>query len=79
VKQLPRNLKGDEGLAGAGGQRQQNALPFFRNGLHHALNGDVLIIAPRMRAALVLERHGGKAVAPQFGKLTGLVGGVSGP
>ena len=27
VKQLPRNLKGDERLARAGGERQQDALP----------------------------------------------------
>ena len=38
---------------------------FARDGLHHALNGDVLIVAAGMRTALVLERHGGETVAPR--------------
>ena len=32
--------------------------------LHDALDGDVLVVARRVRAALVLEGHGGEAVAP---------------
>ena len=35
-----------------------------RDGLQHPLDGDVLVVAARMRAALVLEGHGGEAVAP---------------
>ena len=34
------------------------------DGLQHPLDGDVLVVAARVRAALVLERHGGEAVAP---------------
>ena len=48
VKQLPRNLKGDECLARAGGQSKQDALPVICNGLHHALDSDVLVIPARM-------------------------------
>ena len=58
-------------LAAALMQREQDALPVLRDGLHHALDGDVLVIPARMRAALVLVGHGGEAVAPPFGKLTG--------
>ena len=45
VKELPRDLKGDEGLAGAGGEREQDALLVGGDGLQHALDGDVLIVA----------------------------------
>ena len=65
VKEFPRDLERDEGFAGAGGKREQDALPVLRDGLHHALDGDVLIIAAGMRTALVLKRHGGEAVAPR--------------
>ena len=34
------------------------------DGLQHALDGDVLVVARLEVAALVLERHGGEAVAP---------------
>ena len=64
VEQLPGDLKGDEGLAGAGGQREQDALLLGGDGLQHALDGDVLVVAALEIAALVLERHGGEAVAP---------------
>ena len=38
--------------------------------LQHALDGDVLVVAALEVAALVLERHGGEAVAPgvRFGE-----------
>ena len=65
VEEFPGDLKGDERLARAGGQREQDALLVGGDGLHHPLDGDVLIIAAWMRAALVLERHGGEAVAPR--------------
>ena len=43
---------------------------FSGDGLHHPLDGDVLVVAAGVRAALVLERHGGEAVAPgvRFGE-----------
>ena len=34
------------------------------DGLQHALDGDVLVVAALEVAALVLEGHGGEAVAP---------------
>ena len=64
VEELPGDLEGDEGLAGAGGQREQDALLAGGDRLHDALDGDVLVVAARVRAALVLEGHGGEAVAP---------------
>ena len=64
VEQLPRDLKGDERLARAGGEREQDALLSGGDGLQHPLDGDVLIVAALEVAALVLERHGGEAVAP---------------
>ena len=45
MEQFPRNLKGDEGLARTGGEREQDTLSFFRDGLHHPLDGDVLVVA----------------------------------
>jgi len=44
--------------------RVRDALPVVRDGLHHALYGDVLVVAAGVRAAFVLERHGGEVVAP---------------
>ena len=67
VEQLPGDLKGDERLAGAGGERQKNALLVGRDGFHCPLDGDVLKVAAGMGAALVLEGHGGEAVAPRDG------------
>lgn len=64
LKELPCDLKGDEGLAGAGRQRQQDALLPARDGFEYAVDGDVLIVARRPRAALVFQRHGGEAVTP---------------
>ena len=37
---------------------------FVGDGLQHPLDGDVLVVAALEVAALVLERHGGEAVAP---------------
>ena len=38
---------------------------FGGDGLQHPLDGDVLVVASLEGAALVLERHGGEAVAPR--------------
>ena len=64
LKQLPRQLKGDEGLARAGGQSQQDAVAPVGNGVQRASDRHVLVIAALPGAALVLERHGRKTVAP---------------
>ena len=37
-EKLPRDLEGDERLARAGGQRQQDAVPAVCDRLHHALD-----------------------------------------
>jgi hypothetical protein len=57
-------LEGDEGLAGAGGEGQQNALPAVGDGFEGVLDGIVLVVARLPRPALVLEGDGGEAVAP---------------
>ena len=67
MKELPGDLKGDEGLARAGGEGKQNAFVAGGDRRHHPLDGDVLVVAAGMRAALVLEGHGGEAVAPGVG------------
>src|SRR5207248_3313519 len=67
MEQLPADLKRDEGLAGAGGERQQDALAVLRDGLHHSLDRDVLVVAAGVGAPLVLERYGCEAVPPGVG------------
>ena len=64
MKQFPCDLERDERLARAGGQCEENAHDAGGDGLHHLLDGDVLVVAAGMRTAFVLERHGGEAVAP---------------
>ena len=64
LKQLPRELKRDEGLAGAGGEREQDPLAAVGDRLQHPLDGEVLVVAPLEVAAPIFERHGGEAVAP---------------
>ena len=66
LEQLPGNLEGDEGFAGPCGEGQQDAGLTSRHGLQDALDGDVLVVAARMGATLVLERHGGETVAPSI-------------
>ena len=41
VEQLPDDLEGDEGLAGAGGQRQQDAGLVNGDGGHHPIDSNV--------------------------------------
>ena len=64
MKQFPRNLKGDKCLAGAGGEREQDAVLAFRDGLQSSLYRDVLVVAPWVRAALILVGHSCEAIAP---------------
>jgi hypothetical protein len=65
VKQFPGNLKGDKGLAGAGGEGQQDARFPGGDPLQYPVDRDILVIARLEKAAPVLERHRGKAVAPR--------------
>ena len=52
-KQLPEDLEGDRGFAGAGGQREQDAVLAGDDGLQHPLHGDLLVEADLPAAALV--------------------------
>jgi len=63
-KQLPRDLEGDEGLTGPGGERQQDAGAPIGDRRQHPLAGEVLIIAALKVATAILEGHGGETVAP---------------
>ena len=64
LKQLPRDLEGDGGLARPRGKCQQDApvAPSYR--LKRRRNGLVLIIAGLPFAAVGLELHGSEGVAP---------------
>jgi len=79
VEKLPRDLEGDEGLACARRQRQQNTILLGGDRLQDPFDRDVLIVASRMRAALVFGRHHREAIPPPFGMLTGRVLLGSGP
>src|SRR5205807_7892654 len=63
LKQGPCDLEGDRGLAGAGGERQQDALASRGDGLKRVLDGVMLVVA-RIPFAAGFERNGGEAVAP---------------
>ena len=63
MEELPGELEGDEGFAGAGGEREQDALVAGGNAFEYALDGDALVVA-RGIAAIIGERRGGEAVAP---------------
>ena len=79
MKQFPGDLEGDERLARAGGEGEQDAPLRRGDGLQNPFHGNVLVVSAEVRSALILKRNGGEPVAPQFGKLTGLVSRVSGP
>ena len=71
VEQLPRNLECDVRLARAGRERQQDAIAALGDCAKRFLDRVDLIIVRRLGAALVLERHGGEAVAPERGARLG--------
>ncbi|MNV62502.1 hypothetical protein D3C71_1550500 [compost metagenome] len=64
MKQLPGQLEGDKGLAGAGRQGQQNAILPVADGLQYPLDGGILIVTPLPVAALVFKGHGGEVIPP---------------
>ena len=45
--ELPGDLEGDKGLAGAGGHREQHALVALEDGPHRPVDGDLLVVAGR--------------------------------
>lgn len=45
MEELPCNLEGDSGLAGAGGESEQDALALVRDRFKIALNCGVLVVA----------------------------------
>lgn len=64
MKQLPGQLKGNEGFARAGRQRQQDAFAVVGDGFEHALDGDVLIIASLKIPAAIFKRNRREPIAP---------------
>ena len=64
VEELPGNLKGDERLARARRQREQDAILLGGDGLQRPFNCQVLIIACLEKSAPVLKRDLGEAVPP---------------
>ncbi|HLS81163.1 MAG TPA: hypothetical protein VK025_07155 [Steroidobacter sp.] len=64
MKQFPRDLKSDEGLARASCERQQDPIATVRDRFEHTHDCGVLIVAPLEEAALVLKRHSGEPIAP---------------
>src|SRR5690348_13345314 len=55
VEQVPGDLERDEGLARAGGEGEEDAIFVAGDRLHHAVDGDILVIASLEISALVLE------------------------
>ena len=45
VPELPADLEGDDGLAGAGGHGEQDAPLALQDGLDGAVDGDLLVVA----------------------------------
>ena len=71
LEQLPRDLKGDEGLAGAGGQRQQDAVLSVGDRFQHPIDGDFLIVADLANSRPCLRRawrRSGRARRSGLGK-----------
>ena len=72
LEQRPGDLKRDCGLAGAGGERQQDALRALGDRLQRVLDGVVLIVAGLPGAAALVERDRSEAVAPFVRRLEDL-------
>ena len=64
MKELPGDLKGDEGFAGPGGQSEKDALLFFGDGFHGVVDGDLLVIAHVFGAADIFKGDAVEFVAP---------------
>src|SRR5690606_2910397 len=72
MEELPSDLEGDGGFAGAGGKGEQDAVLSAGDAVQRALDGDVLVVARLPCAALVLEGNRSEAVGP-----TGLTTGIA--
>jgi hypothetical protein len=57
IRKLPADLKRDDGLAGAGRERQQHPLPPLQDGLHGKIDGDFLVVAGRLAGEVVVGRE----------------------
>jgi|GEM_PF-2056568 len=70
LKQLPRQLKRDEGLASSGGQSQQDTILACGDGFQNSIDGDVLVVASLKVSASIFERHRCESITPGvlFGK-----------
>ena len=67
IEQFPSDLKCNECLARAGGEREQDSLAVVRDGFRYAIDGDVLVVAAGVEASFVFEGNGSEAVAPCVG------------
>jgi hypothetical protein len=57
IRELPADLKSDDGFAGAGRHRQQGAPASFQHGLDGAVDGEFLIVAGALTAQMVGRRE----------------------
>ena len=71
LEQRPGDLEGDGGLAGAGGERQQDALLAGGDGFQRVLDGVVLVVARlpgAARAPRTARRRSGRAMRSAVAK-----------
>ena len=64
-------MKGDKGFAGAGGERQQDALLVRGNRGHDVVDGQLLVIARGLAAADIFIRDQVKRIGPVVARRTG--------
>ena len=55
--ELPADLEGDDGLAGAGRHREQHARLALQDRLDGAVDGDLLVVARRLAGSVVAGRE----------------------
>lgn len=67
LEELPGNLEGDKGFAGACGEGQENAFAAAGDRIEDALDGNVLVIAGSVGAAFVFVGDIGEAIPPVVG------------
>ena len=57
VPELPADLKGDGGLAGAGRHREEQAALPLEDGLDRAVDGDLLVVALALADGVIARRE----------------------